>query len=45
LWYIHQVLNEGEDETAALAEGKQAGLTSEALEGRAKAYVEANKPQ
>lgn len=45
LWYINQVLNEGESEEAALAEGKKAGLTSKALEGRAKDYVESNKPQ
>ena len=36
LWYIHQVLDNGEDEAAALAEGKKAGLTSESLEGRAR---------
>ena len=45
LWYIHQVLNGGENEDAALAEGKKAGLTSEALEARAKAYVKSNGPQ
>lgn len=43
LWYIHQVLNGGETEEAALAEGKKAGLTSEALEGRAKGFVKSNK--
>ena len=45
LWYIHQVLENGEDEAAALAEGKKAGLTSESLEGRAKAYIKSNEPQ
>ena len=45
LWYIHQVLNGGVSEEAALAEGKKAGLSSEALEGRAREYVESNKPQ
>ena len=45
LWYIHQVLDTGEDEAAALAEGKKAGLTSESLEGRAKDYVKTNKSQ
>lgn len=44
LWYINQVLNGGEDEAAALAEGKKAGLTSEALEGRATDFVNSNKP-
>lgn len=39
LWYIYQVLDAGEDEATALAEGKKAGLTSESLEGRAKEYV------
>jgi len=39
LWYIHQVLDAGEDEVAALAEAKKAGLKSESLEGRAKEYV------
>ena len=45
LWYIHQVLDTGEDEAAALAEGKKAGLSSESLEGRAKEYVSTNKSQ
>ena len=43
MWYIHQVLEAGESEASALAEAKKAGLTSEALEGRAKAYVQQNK--
>ena len=43
LWYVHQVLDNGEDEAAALAEGKRAGL--KAFEERAKAYVSANKSQ
>ena len=44
MWYIHQVLDNGESESSALLEAKKAGLTSEALEGRAKAYVAENKP-
>jgi len=43
LWYVHQVLDNGEDEDEALAEGKKAGLKG--FEERAKAYVSANKPQ
>lgn len=45
LWYIHQVLNEGKGEDAALAEGKKAGLTSESLEERAKEFVKNQKSQ
>lgn len=43
LWYIHQALNEGQDEATALAEGKKAGLTSETLEERAKEFVKSQK--
>ena len=32
LWYVHQVINGGESEDAALAEGREAGMTSEALD-------------
>jgi len=43
MWLLHQVLDEGEDETAALAEAKKAGLTSEALEKRAMEFLETQK--
>ena len=39
LWYLYQVLDAGEAPDAALAEGKKAGLTSEALEKRATDYI------
>jgi len=45
MWYIHQVLDNGESESSALEEAKKAGLRSEALEGRAKDYVAQNKPE
>ncbi len=45
MWYIHQVLENGESESSALEEAKKAGLRSEALEGRAKDYVAQNKPE
>ena len=44
MWYIHQVLENGESESSALEEAKKAGLRSETLEGRAKDYVAQNKP-
>lgn len=43
MWYIHQVLNKGVDESTALAEGKEAGLTSERLEQSARDYVQTHK--
>lgn len=43
LWYMYQVLDAGEAPDAALAEGKKAGLTSEALEKRATDYISENK--
>jgi uncharacterized protein (TIGR01244 family) len=43
LWFVHQVLDNGEDETAALEEGRKAGMKS--IEERAKDYVNANKPK
>ena len=45
MWYIHQVLDNGESESSALEEAKKAGLRSETLEGRAKDYVAQNKPE
>jgi uncharacterized protein (TIGR01244 family) len=42
LWFVYQVLDNGEDEAAALAEAKKAGMKS--IEEHAKEYVEANKP-
>ncbi|TDI42768.1 MAG: phosphatase [Acidobacteria bacterium] len=44
MWYIHQVITNGESESSALEEAKKAGLRSEVLEGRAKDYVAQNKP-
>lgn len=41
MWYIHEVLDEGKDEAAALEEAKKAGLKS--LEQPAKDYVSKNK--
>jgi uncharacterized protein (TIGR01244 family) len=41
LWFVHQVLENGEDEPAALAEAKRAGMKS--IEERAKEYVKAHK--
>ena len=43
MWLLHQVLDEGVDETAALAEAKKAGLASEALEKRAMEFLEKQK--
>lgn len=41
LWFVHQVLHNGVDETAALAEGKKAGMKR--IEALAKEYVAAHK--
>jgi uncharacterized protein (TIGR01244 family) len=43
MWFIHQVLGEGKDETAALEEAKKAGLRPN-LEGAAKEFIEKNRP-
>lgn len=45
MWYIHQVLENGASEASALDDAKKAGLTSEALEARAKDYVATNKQE
>lgn len=42
-WYLHQVLNEGKDEATALEEAQKAGLSSQGLAERAKAYAEKHK--
>lgn len=42
LWFVHQVLDNGEDEAEALTEARKAGMKS--IEDRAKEYVKANKP-
>lgn len=43
LWFAHQVLNEDEDEAEAMTEGEAAGLTSEPLTERTKAFITSQK--
>ena len=43
MWYLHQVLNKGREHSEALAEGKKAGLRSEALEQRVVEFAAAQQ--